>query len=411
MAGSVSGEADWMRKIAILGYYGNRNSGDEAILASLLSGLRHKIPTAELTVLSSDPDFTTATHNVNSLPEILPATIWRHLICSVGPSRKRYRTALDLILQSELLIVGGGGLIFDRVESNRYLLEFLAKIDYLCRKNIHLALIGVGVGPLHFESSRRAVVRTLSQARLIVVRESASKSLLEDIGLSHENMFVAGDLGVLLEPIGEKRVHDLMNEIGLRRSESLTVAVCLRGEDARRPTLQTSLERLCRYLTTKYQASIWFLPFQFAGGDDDRPGLAKLKSTLSDQGNIKFVDKFLTPAEIHGLIGQTDFVVGERFHSLVFASANSKPFVGISYHAKVARLFQMMNREDLVVNLDDIDEGSLVDRFDRAWNDKTGTIADVIHLYKNMAKQAQLNFDLIADHFSVGVEQTAKMKI
>lgn len=59
------------QKIIISGYYGFRNSGDEAVLQSILNALRKQSEAAGITltpvVLSIDPEWTTAAYGVESV--------------------------------------------------------------------------------------------------------------------------------------------------------------------------------------------------------------------------------------------------------------------------------------------------------------------------------------------------------
>jgi hypothetical protein len=79
-----------MSRTAVLaGYYGFGNTGDEAILASILAGLRQAVPSAKAIVLSGDPEKTRAEHGVEAVG-------WRNLPRSptrspaaTGDSRQR----------------------------------------------------------------------------------------------------------------------------------------------------------------------------------------------------------------------------------------------------------------------------------------------------------------------------------
>ena len=61
-----------MKKILISGYYGFDNFGDEAILGVLINHLRGN----DTTVLSSNPEKTGRTHNVNSLNSVIFITVF-----------------------------------------------------------------------------------------------------------------------------------------------------------------------------------------------------------------------------------------------------------------------------------------------------------------------------------------------
>ena len=56
-----------MKNIVICGYHGFSNSGDEALLWSMIETLRKKIPDVNITVLSIHPESTAKLYNVNSV--------------------------------------------------------------------------------------------------------------------------------------------------------------------------------------------------------------------------------------------------------------------------------------------------------------------------------------------------------
>ncbi|HAG06972.1 MAG TPA: hypothetical protein DCL13_02195, partial [Peptococcaceae bacterium] len=78
-------------KIIISGYYGFKNSGDEAMLYAIIDALRARIPGVELVVLSHRPRETAAEFGVRAVPRWSPFHLWREL-----------GTA-------DLLVSGGGG--------------------------------------------------------------------------------------------------------------------------------------------------------------------------------------------------------------------------------------------------------------------------------------------------------------
>ena len=95
-------------RIGISGSYGGMNLGDEAILEGILGELRASIP-AEVTVFSKNPADTLARHKVE------------HAINARSLTRKEVTPA---IRELDLLILGGGGILFDG-EVEAYLREVL----------------------------------------------------------------------------------------------------------------------------------------------------------------------------------------------------------------------------------------------------------------------------------------------
>ena len=76
------------RRIVVSGYYGSKNAGDEAMLASMLEVLGDLDPKLHITVISASPADTSARHGVESvswlsLPSIIKA-LWRADLLIIG---------------------------------------------------------------------------------------------------------------------------------------------------------------------------------------------------------------------------------------------------------------------------------------------------------------------------------------
>src|SRR5688572_14398501 len=81
-----------VKRVVIAGYYGFGNTGDEAILAALLSDLQAREPGLSAVVLAEDTAGTASTHGVAAIH-------WRDV---AGIARA--------IRGADLVLLGGGGL-------------------------------------------------------------------------------------------------------------------------------------------------------------------------------------------------------------------------------------------------------------------------------------------------------------
>src|SRR6266566_4108863 len=164
--------------IGITGSYGGLNLGDEAILHSIIAQLRRDL-TAEITVFSRDPEDTKRRHGVER----------------AVPVRKMSRAEVaPEIERLDVLIVGGGGILFD-AEARIYLSEALIAKE----KGVPVMLYAVGVGPLTHATVQVAVRECLEQVDVITVRERSAQQALEEAGL-HREIIVTADPALLLKP-------------------------------------------------------------------------------------------------------------------------------------------------------------------------------------------------------------------
>lgn len=165
--------------IGVLGSYGGRNLGDEAILSGLLADLREQEPNGRIIVFSRNPEHTRIAHpDVEAVP-------WEGIS----------RTDSALVLaQLDVLILGGGGILYDR-EARRY----LRVVRVAQERGLPLLTYAVGVGPLSEDVDTGMVRETLASATQVTVRDQESRMVLEEAGLLNP-ITVTADPAFLIEP-------------------------------------------------------------------------------------------------------------------------------------------------------------------------------------------------------------------
>jgi polysaccharide pyruvyl transferase WcaK-like protein len=148
--------------VGVLGSYGGRNLGDEAILTSLLGDLRRRRPDARMVVFSRDPEYTRW-----AFPQV-EAMGWH------GVNRERIAQALRRL---DLLVLGGGGILYD-TEARRYLR--LVATAQEC--GVPVFAYALGAGPLTEDLDCGMTREVLQRCVEITVRDEESKLALEDAG-------------------------------------------------------------------------------------------------------------------------------------------------------------------------------------------------------------------------------------
>jgi polysaccharide pyruvyl transferase WcaK-like protein len=192
-------------RIGISGSYGGLNLGDEAILESIVRQLRASIP-AKITVFTRDSEDTLSRHDVNNAVVIHQMT------------RDEARTEVEKL---DLLILGGGGILYDRdVEL------YLREVALANEAGVPVVVYAISAGPLNEPASRKLIAKHLNHAVAITVRDRQSQKLLEEAGVEKE-IATTADPAVLLTP-------DPLPADALKR-ESLDVQQRLIGFSVREP--------------------------------------------------------------------------------------------------------------------------------------------------------------------------------
>ena len=371
-------------RIGICGSYGGMNVGDEAILAAIVADLRARRPLF-ITILSRDPEHTVADHDIDR------AVAVREL------SRARLAEELG---ELDLLVLGGGGILFDGEAG-----EFVRPALVAAELGVPVATWAIGAGPLCRAADCSAVKRALDPARLVTVRDMASRLLLEEIGVTRE-IVVTADPAHLLEP--EPPSDALFRDAGINPDSPL-VGVSVRGPGPAAPELDLAAHDLLAaaldYLIDRFDATAVFIPME---RDDLRHSHA-IASRLAGAASARFLTGVHSAAEIRGLMEHLTFAVGMRLHFLLFAGAAGVPVVTIPYGSKVAALAEALGVPALAIA--DTTPGQLVAAVDRSWHQGPEIERQLRERSAELRRRAERTGDLVAavleslDHPREGVAE------
>ncbi len=162
-----------MKYISIFGYYGFENTGDDAVLRSLLDDLCQSEETLYIVVFSDDPQKTEALYADAGIH----ACRWDDHAC------------LNMaVSQSDLLLIGGGGLYNCYLDypaelllkgNHRYFSVVTFGLPFLARIwGTPCAVIGCGASEVLSEEAREHIGVSLTLLSEITVRDEGTKAIL-----------------------------------------------------------------------------------------------------------------------------------------------------------------------------------------------------------------------------------------
>ncbi|MBM7624158.1 polysaccharide pyruvyl transferase CsaB [Sporohalobacter salinus] len=307
-----------MKKIALVGYYGFDNAGDEAILAAIISSLRRRIDEElEITVLSASPDKTEELYNASAI------------------NRFNLIEVITTFRQADLLLLGGGSLLQDAT-SQRSLLYYLGLI-YLAQKlSLPVIFYAQGVGPITSDLGRALVPKVLNSVDRLTVRDQESKDLLLNLGVKKE-VRVTVDPVFNLSTVSKERCEEIITQENLEL-QSQVIGVSVRYWEEESNNYLSTLAEVLDQINHELKADILFLPLHYP---HDLSASRDVRRQMETE--TKLLEGEYHPREIAGLFEKCDLVVGVRLHSLIFAAVNHIPLVGISYDPKVDNLLHRLN--------------------------------------------------------------------
>jgi polysaccharide pyruvyl transferase CsaB len=319
-------------KIMISGYYGFNNTGDEAILKSMVRAFKEKIPQVKITVLSRNPLQTSQTYKVKAI------------------NRLRLIKVIRCLRNVNLFISGGGGLLQDSTGKGWSILYYLGLILIAKIVKVPVMIYAQGIGPINKKINKLLIKWILNKVKLITVRDNHSKKLLNNLGVSVPSIYVNSDPVFLLKKKNINHIidsHPYIKKL-FNADDRPLIGVSVReyksnGSDSKRIFAQAA-----DYLIENYQAKIIFLPFQF---DEDVHNSEEILSLMKNQADV--LKTKLEPEELLSVLSRLSLVIGVRLHSIIFSSMANIPFVAFNYDPKVKYFVEDLGLSELLLEIDE----------------------------------------------------------
>jgi polysaccharide pyruvyl transferase CsaB len=331
-------------QIGISGSYGGMNLGDEAILEGILSQLRATVP-ADVTVFSRNCEDTLVTHAVER---------------AISPRSLTRREMIPEIQRLDLLILGGGGILYDG-DAEVYLREVTIANDL----GVPVMLYAISAGPLVTQASRQAVQRALSVTPppVITVRDRMGYRLLEDVGIPNE-IHLTADPAFLLEP--DELSIDALKAEGVDFDRHL-IGFSVREPGPAAPDIEPAkyyalLANAADFLVEREDTNVVFVPMEKTDVQHSHAVVAQMQNAE----RAEILRRRYSPRQVLDLMGRFDFAVGMRLHFLIFAALRGTPFAALPYASKVTGLLEDLEIENSP--LGSIGIGQLIARIDRSWD-------------------------------------------
>ena len=359
--------------ITILGYYGYKNSGDEAILSSALEEFRKLRPDLSFLVLSKNPKETRMTYRVDS--------IYRFNIFKVMGNLKKTR----------LFLAGGGSLIQDNT-STRSILFYLSMLKLAKRMGAKTMLFGNGIGPIKRPFNRRIARTVLNGLDAVSLRDSQSFDEVKALGISKPNIYVTADPAILMEPSAEEKVIEMMEKEGIPQDKPLIGISIRKWADSK---YFNKIAQIADYCVEKFNAHPVFIPMQYSCDYD--ASLAIKNCMVHDASIIKGI---YSPNVILGFTCKLEILVGMRLHSLIYAASQCIPLIGLVYEPKVdAFLKEILQPSG--GTMDKLDTDKVFRLLDEVWDNRDKIKEELQKSRERLKTMARCNiataYNILAD--------------
>lgn len=342
-----------MKRILLVGAYGQDNLGDEALLEAHVQQLRHH----DLTVASSNPEQTAQRYGVTATPTYGGST-------------------LRAILQNDFVVFGGGSLLKELPppHARQRLLMGIASANAM--RPGRVALSAVGAERIRTTSGRTLARFCANQSAFATVRDEASARLLRELGARREAKVVA-DPAFLLQP-SEKLplTHDERPLVVLNPMRSNEV-------ECSRERVVESFAAVARHAERALGARVVVMPFKTAGMDED--------VSISNEVGAEVLPE-LRPSDAMAILARASLFVGMRHHGVLLALHAGAPALSVPYAPKTENLVHEFGLAEHSLQASELSAEALVASFDRAWNAREKIVSTAEKPLHQMRERAEQNF-------------------
>lgn len=379
-------------KIIISHVYSDDNKGDAALLSVLLGDMRKTFDNPEITILTIDEikagqmfegapvesafmyealnRYQSKTLKLTYSFFVIASTIlWA---CAYRLAKKELwlprhlRSIADLYKDADMVIMVGGGYLRGKagLVSTIELILVLYSIILTCIIGKQTFIYAQSIGPFGNGFQEFIAKRALKKVELIAVRENISLDLLKRMGIT-QNVVRSIDSGFLFTSDIKK---DLRGEFNISKDKimvGITVREWLKADE--QSFYENSIAMFADNIIEKYNATVVFIPQVTAThhGDDDREVGKRVYKLMKRKESAYVITEQYDHKTIKAIYSGLDYVVGTRFHSVIFSLTSYIPAIAIEYEHKTSGIMRDLGIDEWVIKIEDVTTERLTAFFEK----------------------------------------------
>jgi len=327
----------------IHGYYGKKNTGDEAMLEIIIDKLKKIYPDCKIWITSNNLPNLKGRRNIFSAKEFC----FNHRITL----RTEWKI-FQKIAKMDIIIYGGGTFLQDY--GVKWTNMFVRLIRTLMAKILKKRIIAIGAGASNIETFLgklfcRWIVKLTD---ITVLRDIDSMNLLLKLGVPKTKMALSVDLTFLRNDfINYKKRSELATKNPIKIGVSILPfynAILKNQKKSERFIKELSAN--FDLILNKFNAKLYFISMKGGTEKNDYKFGKLLINEMSNSKKVvlfKYRDK---PKETLNLVQKMDFAIGMRLHFVIFCFLANIPCIAISYNSKVKSFMKSIKMAQWCIN-------------------------------------------------------------
>lgn len=349
--------------VVICGAYGKGNSGDNAILNAIVEQLQHIDPDLPICALSRNPMETKLCANINAVHTF-------HIF------------KISSLLRRSKLYISGGGTLMQDATSTRSLLYYLFSIRQAAFHGCKIMLYGCGVGPISRTRNQKRAGKVLDRhADIISVRDRYSIEILHQLGVTKPEIHLNADPALLIDPPDTDELRSYLRRNGLADGKHYMMMAVRPWEGFDEKI--TAFANAADYAHREYG----LIPILYAMEPSRDEAAAKAVAAKVKCPHL-VLNAGINGGEILALVRRMSLVVSMRLHTLIFASGQGVPMVGVVYDPKVSGFLDYLGQE-LYLPLAEVNAAALGDLIDAAMAEEPFAVENIERL-RRLSRENEL---------------------
>lgn len=250
------------------------------------------------------------------------------------------------IIESDLLIIGGGNMIFDKDKFSNSGKRFNDLVSIAKKHKKTIFAVSIGIGPFQTLNQEKNAVMALRKCDYITFRDKKSFNIYHSHINEIENVHLTVDPVFSLPNITEPK---LSNEITIGLNVFNSKLINDSEEEYKK------LIRSYVSLAEKLINDLGVKVILFSTDLKDSTAVNDVMKSFSNNKNVE-IENINGYDSLIDLYGKLTLLIGARMHSLIIAYTQNIPVIGLSWQPKVDAFFEIIQSEKLVYKYNSIDE-------------------------------------------------------
>ena len=247
------------------------------------------------------------------------------------------KNTLKILEESKACFVKGGGFIHSAGKlTDSYTIYFqLFHLMLAQAYNKPVYVMPNSFGPFDGFAVAKLVYKVLKRCKIVTVRETISQHMLNEIGI---DTHLFPDLGFRLN----KKVRKNNEIIYLRKQYPTYQLVAITARPYRFPGSTNPIKSYHNYVRQMAKFSKWLFDNKYfpvfvehtlseTTHENDSTCILEITSMLNPKEYYFIRDKNYTCQDLKAIYSEFDYVIGTRFHSVIFSLSEGVPAIAITY--------------------------------------------------------------------------------